>query len=278
MIEAANVDLEPFFLDGTAGRLFALSAAPPSAARAERGVLIAPPFAEEMNKSRRQIALQMRDLAARGCRVLIPDLHGTGDSEGDFGDARWQIWLADLRTAFEWLAARGVSSIAILGVRLGALLALDFARSGTALPSRLVFWQAVTGGKLHLNQFLRLKVASAVMSAGGGLSVGDIRRDIDAGTTVEVAGYDLHPELVTRIDELEMAQMPPGPGSRVDWIEVTGSAGAGPGIATTRVLKAWEGADIDVRSHTVSGSSFWAAAEIAVVPALVEETSRLLVG
>ena len=77
---------EPFFLDRASGSLFAIhhraGAAPCGT------VLFIPPFAEEMNRARRMVALQARDLAAAGWDVLQLDLFGTGDSQGDFGDAR----------------------------------------------------------------------------------------------------------------------------------------------------------------------------------------------
>jgi alpha/beta superfamily hydrolase len=40
-----------------------------------------------MNKARRMAALQARALAALGYGVLLLDLHGCGDSSGDFGDS-----------------------------------------------------------------------------------------------------------------------------------------------------------------------------------------------
>ena len=57
------------------------------------------PFADEMNKSRRMVAIQARTLARQGWSVFQPDLSGCGDSEGDFGDASWERWRDDLRHA-----------------------------------------------------------------------------------------------------------------------------------------------------------------------------------
>jgi hypothetical protein len=46
-----------------------------------------PPFAEEMNKSRRMIAEVGRRLEGSGVGMLLVDLFGTGDSEGEFAQA-----------------------------------------------------------------------------------------------------------------------------------------------------------------------------------------------
>ena len=85
----------PLFIDGTAGRLFAIYLAPAPEAPRRGAVLYLPPFAEEMNRSRRMVLLQARRMVELGYQVLIVDLYGTGDSEGDFADARWAIWRAD---------------------------------------------------------------------------------------------------------------------------------------------------------------------------------------
>jgi len=81
------VTLEPRFLDGLRGRLFVVRRAP---AADDRGidVVIAPPFAEEMNRSRRMMVLLAIALAERGFGCLAVDPFGTGDSDGDFADAR----------------------------------------------------------------------------------------------------------------------------------------------------------------------------------------------
>ena len=49
-----------------------------------RGAVVhVPALFEEMNKSRRMVALQARTLAAAGFAVLRIDLHGCGDSSGE---------------------------------------------------------------------------------------------------------------------------------------------------------------------------------------------------
>ena len=62
----------------------------PAEPRVPLGLVVhAPAFAEEMNKSRRMVALQARALAEDGLAVLLVDPLGCGDSPGDFGDATW---------------------------------------------------------------------------------------------------------------------------------------------------------------------------------------------
>jgi len=85
------------FLDSSQGAVFYILH--PPATKPVRGcILYSPPFAEELNKSRRMVALQARQLAASGYAVLLLDLYGCGDSGGEFDTATWSIWQDDLDT------------------------------------------------------------------------------------------------------------------------------------------------------------------------------------
>src|SRR5690606_37038821 len=119
-------------------------------------VLFVHPFAEELNKSRRMVALGVAELASEGWTVMQVDLLGCGDSSGEFEDASWTAWLDDIELAYACLKARGFDNIVLWGLRAGCLLISDWlARCGRVMP--LVLWQPVGNGKQHLNQFLRLK-------------------------------------------------------------------------------------------------------------------------
>jgi len=74
-----------FFLGSGAAARYGLYYAP--AGRCRGAYQYVAPFAEEMNKARRMAALQARAMSAAGYAVLCLDLHGCGDSAGDFADA-----------------------------------------------------------------------------------------------------------------------------------------------------------------------------------------------
>src|SRR5262245_5413710 len=95
-LEEHELALRPYFSDGASGRVFSLFVGPPAHVLRRGGVLFVPPFAEEMNKSRRQVMLAARALAAAGFGVLLSDLYGTGDSGGEFADGRVAAWRSDL--------------------------------------------------------------------------------------------------------------------------------------------------------------------------------------
>lgn len=258
----------PFFLPVGPRQIFALHHAPPAAPRG--AIVYLPPFVEEMNKSRRMAALQSRALAAAGWHVLQIDYHGTGDSEGDFADARWATWLDDVAAARAWLAAEAGTEPWLWGLRLGALVA---SASLAARPAPgLLAWQPVVNGKQHLQQFLRLKAGAEWLAADKAAQAQSRpMEELQAGTPVEVAGYQLHPGLALPMAEATLRL--PAALPRLAWFEVAPRADATLSPASERVIGA-----LGARAHAavLQGPSFWQAQEIETAPALIEATVQAM--
>lgn len=254
----------PFFLQRGPRQLFCLHHAP---AGPVRGALLhLPAFTEEMNKSRRMVALQARALAAAGWHVLQLDLLGTGDSEGDFGDATWDDWRADVAAARQWLRTESGHEPWLWGLRLGGLLAAVCAAEEPT-PG-LLLWQPVLSGKQHLQQFLRLRAGAEWLAAGREAEAqAKPLEQLAAGQAVEVAGYLLNPALALPMAAASFA-LPPGL-QRLAWFEVSPRAEATLAPASERVLAARHGAP-GFTAAVVQGASFWQAQEIETVPALVQ--------
>lgn len=262
----------PLFIEADGRRIFALHHA--AADEPQGSILMLPPFAEEQNMSRRMAYLTGRACAAAGFDFLLPDLTGTGESDGDFADARWETWRDDALAAWRWLAEKTGTAPALLGLRAGALLALDIFRDTGA--SRLVLWQPVGSGQTMLTQFLRIRVAAG-LTGGEKETTKALREAWAAGCSVEVAGYEVHPELAAAIDGLSLAAKPPPAGTRVDWCEI-GNAERGLSPASERSLDAWKQAGVEASPHICPGESFWTIQETTVAPALIERTIALLSG
>jgi len=240
-------------------------------------VLYVHPFAEEMNKARRMAALQARALAAAGYAVLQIDLLGCGDSSGDFGDASWRDWVDDVQRAIEWLRAQASGPLWLWGLRAGCLVAVQAARQ-LKLSCNFLFWQPSSAGKLVLQQFLRLKVASTMLDGGAKGAMEALRQDLATGRAVEVAGYTLATGLAQGLDAASLLP-PPSPassaapsGRRLEWLELSTRPDATLSPASTQVLDAWRLAGFAVRSRVVSGPGFWQTAEIEDAPALIESS------
>jgi exosortase A-associated hydrolase 2 len=262
---------QPFFLKSATGQRFCLFHPPAGDCRGT--VLYVHPFAEELNRSRRMAAMQARALAALGYGVLQIDLYGCGDSSGDFGDARWQLWKEDLEAGAAWLRQRLDGPLVLWGLRLGALLALDHARSATHPPAAMLLWQPVLNGSAYLTQFLRLRATNALLNdAVASSGTAGLRAELDAGQTIEIAGYDLAPELARALDGLDPleAMMPACP---VHWFEALGSSGQSLSAGAARVSADWQARGIELQVHALQCPPFWITSEITECPAWIEATS-----
>lgn len=274
----------PFFLDA-GGRGQRLCVHSPAHGGEVRGqILLLPPFAEEMNKSRRMTALAARAFSAAGFEVLTLDLLGCGDSSGDFGDATWALWQDDVRLALVWLQDRArpladgrLPPLWLWGVRAGALLApaaFDEAALPADRPLNLLLWQPVTAGKLQLQQFMRLRVAADLIGGQAKGAVQSMRDQLARGEPVEIAGYALAPALASG---LEAAQLKPLPRiGRVAWLELSPREDATLTPAATMATDAWRAQGAEVRAAVCQGPSFWAATEIEEAPRLIEASVAAL--
>lgn len=264
----------PLYVDGGAGRCFAMLFSPGDRPAA-LGCLFVPPFAEEMNKSRRMAALLGAALADAGVPTLIPDLWGTGDSGGDFADARWEIWQADLQAAAGLLRDQGVGSVALVALRFGALLALDVLDRLPLPVSRLVLWQPVVSGSQYLTQFLRLRVASA-LAEGGGATVRAVRDELERAGSVEIGGYELPLALARAMEGARLDAAGPAIRCPVDWLDVSSDPDRPLAPPVREAVDGWRRAGVAVAVERVRGDAFWATQEITEVPDLVAATVRLL--
>jgi exosortase A-associated hydrolase 2 len=268
--------MEALFLDGPAGPLFGVYHAASGHRREREGLVYLPPFAEEMNRARRMAALQARRLAAAGIDVLLLDPYGTGDSAGDFGDARWEIWREDVKAAIGWLGARCQGRVGLWGLRLGALLAAEVAADSPGGVGRLLLWQPVVSGERFLTQFLRLRVAAGMGRSGEKEAAKDLRARLKRGEALEVAGYELAPGLAEAIAGRQLAAMLERlDGARLDIMEV--AAGEDPALApaTRQLLETFGSRRASCNWQAVNGEPFWSLQEVTVAPKLLQATEAL---
>ncbi|SFO30014.1 hydrolase 2, exosortase A system-associated [Nitrosospira briensis] len=268
----------PFFLNADSGKRFCLYYAPLPGMECRGAFIYVHPFGDEMNKSRRMVAMQARALAAIGFGVLQMDLFGCGDSSGEFGDARWNVWKQDLFVAMNWLVDKVNAPVSLWGLRLGALLALDFARSWENTIDQIVLWQPVINGESFMNQFLRLRLANEMLAAGvdgvKATGTGTMRTQLANGETLEVAGYELAPGLTMVIDKLKAADLAVAK-STIHWLEIVAEAGRPMPPAGAKVISAWKQKEVDLHLHLVPCLPFWATQEISECAGLVAATTDI---
>ena len=259
-----------FFLRGMAGNLFCIGALHGQGRNQRRKILIVPPFAEELNKSRHILAAFAVALAEAGHDVLLPDLYGTGDSEGDFGEATLEIWRADLDVAIRHLDPE--TGLELIGLRAGALLAADMV-SRYEVKS-LTFLHPLVDGKQQLNQMLRLRLAAGLTGSGEKETAAQLRQRLAQGDSLEIAGYTLSSQLATDLESLALKNNPPTGAGRIDWIELVAESGRSLMPVSQNIIQTWEGMGITVSTAVVVCDQFWATQEIARCPELVHEAMK----
>ena len=237
-------------------------------------VVLLPPFAEEMNKSRRMCARMARCWAEDGWRVVRLDLYGCGDSGGEFRDATWSRWVEDLQTEVRRSIGETPGPLWLWCVRGGALFVEPILEVAPA--AHVLLWQPVLSGAVHLQQFMRLRMAAGLFGAGKASSADATpAQQFAAGRSAEIGGYEVSAALAYG---LQSAGLRSGTGSRgrVVWLEVPSGEGASVSPATQRAVDAWRANGRDVCLELVPGAPFWQSTDIVENEGLLQRSRVLL--
>ncbi|WP_174440951.1 alpha/beta fold hydrolase [Azospirillum formosense] len=188
----------PVLFDGCFGWLH------PAAGR--RGVVLCAPYGGEALATHRAWRRFAERLAAAGSPVLRFDYPGTGNSVGEEGDpSRLDAWLGGIRAAAAHLrAVTGVAEVALVGLRLGALLAAAASRDVRA--DALVLLSPFPSGRAFLQE-LRAMALLAARPADAPPAVGP--------EGIDSAGFRLTPETAEALRGLDLARMMEAPARRV---------------------------------------------------------------
>lgn len=178
----------------------------PAAGR--RGVVLCGPYGNEALTMHRAWRGFAERLAAAGLPTLRFDYPGTGDSAGGEEDPnRLEAWTAGIHAAVAHLrAAAGVEEVALVGLRLGGLLAATAARAVPGGVDALALLAPVPSGRAFVQELRALALLAAwpegsppVVSAEG----------IDSG------GFRLTPDTAEALRALDMAALAEAPARRV---------------------------------------------------------------
>jgi exosortase A-associated hydrolase 2 len=163
--------------------------------------------------------------------------------------------------------------LGLVGLRRGALLAVDVGPDLAFPPRRIVLWQPVTNGSAALSHFLRLRLAASMMGSVREKETTErLRRTLfQERRSLEVAGYELAPELASAIEALHLAGLANASLAPIDWFEVVAD-GRPVQPASRRIIELWQGKGLEVNAHSIAGEPFWSTPEVSVVPPLLAAT------
>lgn len=142
--------MEPLHFGPAARRLFGVRHLASGTPR-QTAILICPPWGMEYVQSYRALRQLANLLAQNGYETLRFDYSCTGDSAGDEQQARLQDWIQDIVTAARELKElSGALRVCVIGVRLGALLAL--AAATDLRVQDWVLWDAPIDGDHYVRE------------------------------------------------------------------------------------------------------------------------------
>ena len=151
--------MEGFFFGPKQSLYGAYHAPAPGAAGLESALLICQSMGHEYMRAHRAVWQLAERAAQRNIHVLRFDYYGTGDSRGRVNAPDWDVWLGDTRAALAELQLRsGLSQVAVLGIRIGALVAAEASRMQPAVR-KLVLFDPVTDGAHYLSELLATHIA-----------------------------------------------------------------------------------------------------------------------
>ena len=182
------------FIDSSQGRVFLASWK--NEERPATAVLCLPPLAEELNCSRRAIAVQCQALVNHDMDCFLLDYYGTGDSEGEFAEATLAAWEQDVSAAIEWLRAQGYERLLLWGMRFGGTLAARvLQQSSPGLVDGLLLWQPLESGGRLLRSLMRMRAMNNTA----------VEEDSASFPGIDAAGYHLSNQFIEDLEKLELA-------------------------------------------------------------------------
>lgn len=189
--------IEPFFMER---EVFAVWRGVPNARRAW---VLTPPFAEEEKSARRVLTEIASQFQSRGESSLLFSFRGQGDSGGDFSAMSLDDWREDLASAIEETKRRAPSAtIGVLGVRLGASLALQVAARRDDV-AELILLEPLLSGKSFLSQQLMRQKIRAGLTGSASEEAGD------NATFDDLDGWPLGTKMKNDLNALDLSRDTP---------------------------------------------------------------------
>lgn len=272
-----NTHLDPAFIEGSKGPLFALHHAPAQIDDSTECIIVIPSFAEEMNRCRYMQTMLAQALNKQGHALISVDPYGTGDSSGQFVEADWDQWIQDAISSANYAKQLGYKNISFLAMRLGTLLAMAAAPFVENLK-RIIFWQPVLNGKTTLNQFLRIKIAASMGRDEEAETTTHLEALLNEGKNIEVAGYDVSPTLFKGIQAAHYSNHLDTNSVPIAWFTLLASAERKTPRGDLQAIEKWRAEGTHIDHHTAIGPAFWQAHERTLAPELITATMNYITG
>ena len=197
---------EPIYFPGNGHKIFGWLYRP-ACTTADLGLVICNPFGYEALSAHRSIRTFAQSAVELGLPVLRFDYLGTGDS-ADLGPGADQVeaWTFDVVAAIEELKQRtGVTRTCLMGVRLGATLALRAIERCPGINALLLI-APVVNGRRYLRELRTAKLAAALRADDEAQKGAEAGSAPDAGM-VEFSGHFMNATTIATLAQFEAAKL-----------------------------------------------------------------------
>ncbi len=264
---------EAFFLDES-GDGFCIRFRPLASPRLH--LVFLPALGEEMNRCRALVAAQARWFARQGICCSLVDYTGTGESRREIEDAGLDEWRADVDRAAASLVDAPGCPLVLWGMRLGALLALDYGARHPASLAAVLLWQPVVSGKRYVSWLRRQHRAGRIQALQDPIPEG---REAAAAhgdeTGVEIGGYGFTGALLDDIAALSVEGLAALPARDVRWLEHTDAPAEGLSGAARNAIERLRTMGASVDELPFTGDPVWQLHKRGQCRHLLERTREL---
>jgi len=205
---------EPFYFRSGSHQLFGWLHQPTWQNRADLGLVLCAPFGYEAICAHRTLRTIAEQAAILGMAAIRFDYRGTGDSQDIDAEAdQLAAWIGDVQAAAEQLRARtGVRRVALVGIRMGALLAALAAKSSAA--DAVILIAPVVSGRRYLSEIRTTQLAGAIgRDAVAAPIPANGASKLNPGQ-LEVSGFTLSAATTAALASCDLASLPEPPAGR----------------------------------------------------------------
>ena len=246
---------EHFFFEHEGSRLFAVLHIPATPETARGGVLFCDPWSREKLYVTRTYANVARGICNEGFYVLRIDCRGTGDSEGNVEDVTLASQLSDTKKAIDILMEKGVTQIALLGLRIGGTLAA-LAADGDERIRYLILWEPVANPQEHFDRIYRNDVTAMAWIGSHTPNSANLRENFLENGFVDVRGFTLSREAFSQFLEADLKNIVGRFRGSILAINIAQDA-RNRRIAQTRLAEIFDVGDERLETRVVDEKVFW---------------------
>lgn len=240
-------------------------------------VILVPPFAEEMNRSKRMYVLCARMLANSGMHAICFDFSGTGDSTGGWGDFTYKDWVNDLSDVYQYTSSYA-DEINFIALRFGALVLMDMILDDQLRLKKCLLWDPIESGQVLTRQFVRMKIAAAMADTSKKITTQQVLQEMSDDGYLESSGYHITRSMFDDINTKNVANVINDVLKQVniDWM-TTGKFKQAQNKWLANSFKQSDIQSDNINMHAVNDVKFWMQQEVTISPQLLKLTREVLI-